>query len=140
MRISCKSWLVVGALAVGVAFAGTALQAGEDEDDDDDSAATQKIAKEALDKSVARGKELWTSKSLGKKTCAECHENPEKPLLNLTTRQFAYPAYSAKKKSVVTMGQKINEMLTGRSRGKEMDLTSADLIALEAYVVSLKKK
>ncbi len=140
MRNSCRSWFIVGAVAVATAFAGNALHAAEEDEDEDDSAATQKIAREHLDKSVARGKELWSSKSLGKKTCAQCHEDPEKPLLDLKTRQFAYPAYSTKKKTVVTMGQKINEMLSGRSRGKEMDLTSADLIALEAYVVSMKKK
>lgn len=140
MRNSCRTWFIVGAVAIATAFAGTALHAGEDDEDEDDSAETQKIAKEHLDKSVARGKELWSSKSLGKKTCAQCHEDPEKPLLNLTTRPYSYPAYSTKKKAVVTLGQKINEMLAGRSRGKEMELTSADLIALEAYVVSLKTK
>jgi cytochrome c len=138
MRNSFRSWVIVGAAAVTAAvFAGACLYAGED--DEDDAAEVKKLAQEALDKSVARGKELFRSKDLGKKTCAECHENPDKPQLNLVTRPFGYPAYSVKKRSVVSLGQKINEMLSGKARGKEMDLGSGDLVALEAYVMSLKK-
>ena len=140
MRNSCKTWFAVAAMAVATVFAGSRLHAGDDEDEDDDAAATAAIAKEALDKSVVRGNELFRSKALGKKSCASCHEDPEKPNLKLSTRPaaFSYPRYSTKKKVIVTMGQKINEMLSGRSRGKEMDLASADIVALEAYVMSLK--
>ena len=138
MRKSCRNFIVVTAAAVFAAVCGaSALHAEDDDEDEDDNAA---VAKEALDKSVARGKELFRSKDLGKKTCASCHEDPEKPNLNLTTRDFSYPKYSNKKKTVVTMGQKINEMLSGKTRGKEMDLAAADLVALESYVASLRKK
>lgn len=139
MRISCKTLLVAGIAASLALFGGRTLLA-EDEEDDDDDAASAKIAKDALDKSIARGAELFKSKDLGKKSCAKCHENPEKPNLNLANRSFTYPQYSRKKKGVVTLGQKINEMLSGKSGGKEMDLASADLVALEAYVVSVRKK
>lgn len=138
MRNSFRNWVIAGAAAVAVTgFAGACLYAGED--DEDDAAEVKKVAHEALEKSVARGKELFRSKDLGKKSCAECHENPDKPQFNLTTRQFSYPAYSVKKRSVVSLGQKINEMLSGKARGSEMTLGSADLVALEAYVMSLKK-
>ena len=141
MRNSFKNWVVLAVAAVATVFVGASLYAGDDDDnDEDDAAAVKKIAAEALDKSVARGKELFHSKSLGKKSCSECHENPDKPQFNLVTRQFGYPAYSVKKRSVVSLGQKINEMLAAKSRGKEMELGSADLVALEAYVTSLKKE
>jgi cytochrome c len=141
MRNSFRSWVIAGAVVAASVFAGACLYAGEDDKDDadDDSAELKKTAKEALDKSVTRGKELFHSKDLGKKSCSECHENPDKPQFNLVTRPFGYPAYSVKKRSVVSLGQKINEMLTAKSRGKEMTLGSADLVALEAYVMSLKQ-
>jgi cytochrome c len=142
MRTSFRTLAAAASVAATAAFlcAGTALFAGGEDDDDDDGAGA-KIAQAALDKAVQRGKELYESKALGKKTCASCHENPEKPNLDLKTRAFSYPAYSKKKKSIVSMGQKINEMLTARSgAAKEMELGSADLVALEAYVASLKKK
>jgi cytochrome c len=137
MRNSFRIWVVAGAAGAAV-FAGACLYAADD-DDEGDAAEVRKLAAEALEKSVARGKELFNSKDLGKKTCVECHENPDKPQFNLVTRSFGYPAYSVKKRSVVSLGQKINEMLTAKSRGKEMALGSADLVALEAYVMSLKK-
>src|SRR5262245_50278925 len=140
MRNSFRTWMLTGFAAVAAAgLTGACLYA--DEDDEDDAAEVKKIAADALDKSVKRGKELFRSKDLvsAKKSCAECHENPDKPQLSLATRQFGYPAYSVKKRSVVSLGQKINEMLSAKSRGAEMTLGSADLVALEAYVMSLKK-
>jgi cytochrome c len=140
MRNSVKA-LAVAAAAVAVALfcAGASLHAADDDAAED--AAAAKVAKDALDKAVEQGNKLFHSKELGKKSCASCHENPEKPNLALTTRSFAYPAYSRKKKSIVSMGQKINEMLTARSgAAKEMDLAGADIVAIEAYVMSLRKK
>jgi cytochrome c len=140
MRNSFRNWVVVAVAAGATAFVGAGLYAGEDDKDDaDDAAEVKKLAQDALDKSVARGKELFHAKNLGKKSCSECHENPDKPQFNLVTRQFGYPAYSVKKRSVVSLGQKINEMLSAKTRGKELELGSADLVALEAYVMSLKK-
>jgi cytochrome c len=140
MRNSFKNWVVVAVAAATAAFVGAGLYAGEDDKDDaDDAAEVKKLAQDALGKSIARGKELFHAKNLGKKSCSECHENPDKPQFNLVTRQFGYPAYSVKKRSVVSLGQKINEMLSAKSRGKEMELGSGDLVALEAYVMSLKK-
>jgi cytochrome c len=134
MRRPCRSFLA--AIAAVTVFASGALFA----EDDDDAAADAKLRKEALDKAVARGKDLFRAKELGRKTCASCHENADKPNLNLATRQFCYPAYSPKAKAVVSMGQKINEMITTKSGGKALDLAGTDVAAIEAYVVSLKTK
>ena len=123
------------AAAFAAVFVGAALHAG------DEDAENKKVEDEALAKAVTRGSELFHSKDLGKKSCATCHENPDKPEFNLATRQFGYPKYSRKAKAVVSMGQKINEMLTTKSgAAKEMDAKSPDLVAIEAYVVSLKSK
>jgi cytochrome c len=140
MRKFCRNLVVFALAAAASGLATSALLADEDADEEEDAAVAAQVAKEAMDRTVARGKELWTSKDLGKKTCASCHENPEKPKLNLATRQFSYPAYSRRKKAVVTMQQKINEMIVANSRGKALDGDSADLAALDAYVASLRAK
>ena len=130
----------VAVVAAFVAFfAGAALYA--DDDDDGDDAEAKKLEAEALTKAVARGNELFRSKTGLKKTCASCHENPEKPQFNLATRAYSYPRYSRKAKSVVSLGMKINEMFTNKSgAAKELDLKGADIVAIEAYVMSLKKQ
>ena len=126
--------LAIAAVAAALpVFASSALHA-------DDDADNEKVAKEALDKAVARGKDLFHGKDVGPKSCAACHENPDKPNLDLKTRAFCYPAYSKKAKVVVTLQQKINEMVKGNSKGKEMDPAGPDIAALEAYIVSLKAK
>ena len=122
--------------AAASVWAGASLSA----QDDDDDADVRKMQEDALVKAVARGRDLFNSKELGKKTCASCHEDKEKPNLNLVTRAYSYPWYSNKAKNVVTLTQKLNEMVTSKSGGKGMDLAGADIAALEAYVVSLKKR
>ena len=135
MHDACRSFAVAAVAAVFV-FAGGALLAAED----DDAAEDAKVAHDALVKAIGRGKDLFHSKDLGRKTCASCHENAEKPNLNLVTRPFVYPKYSTKARTVVSMGQKINEMITAKTGGKALDLAGADIAAIEAYVVSLKAK
>ena len=142
MRKIFKALAVTAVAASAAFFAGTALHAGDEDADSAKAAEDQKLADDALAKAVSRGNELFRSKDLGgKKTCASCHENAENPKLDLKTRVFSYPRYSRKAKAIVSMGQKINEMLAGKSGGaKAMDLAGADIIAIEAYIASLKKK
>ena len=105
------------------------------QDVEDEEAELKRIAAEELEKAVAKGKELWKSKQFGKKSCTECHDNPDKPKLEMGTREFAYPAYSRRAKTVVTLQQKINEMIKFQCRGKVLEADSTDLAALAAYVV-----
>ncbi len=143
MRLFSKSvWVTAASALVGVALFGSASLFAADDDDEDeaDSAEMKLVAAEALTKAVARGKELWNSKDLGKKTCASCHENPDKPNLNLATREWSYPAYSRRARAVVTLHQKTQEMLKFNSRGKPLDDAGADVAALAAYTMSLKKR
>lgn len=141
MRLISKTACIAAATAfLVVAAAGTSALFADDDDDEADSAEAKKAAAEALTKAIARGKELWESKDLGKKSCASCHENPEKPNIHLGTREWSYPAYSRRAKSVVTLHQKVQEMLQFNSRGKPLDDKGSDVAALAAYCMSLKKK
>ena len=130
-------WMVIGGI---VALAGgSSLLAQSDEEEL--LAERARIAKEALVKAVARGKELWSSKEFkNKKTCASCHEDPDKPKLDMVTRKWSYPAYSRRQRRVVTLQQKLNEMIKFQARGKPLEADSTDLAALGAYIKSLKKK
>ena len=140
MRKLGRTLAVAAVAALFAVFAGAAVHAGDDDDGGDDAEAKQ-LEAAALTKAIARGNELFRSKDGLKKTCASCHENPEKPQFNLATRAYSYPRYSRKAKNVVSLGMKINEMLTNKSgAAKEMDLKGADIIAIEAYVASLKPK
>jgi cytochrome c len=139
MRKFCKSLVIAGLTAGLTMFTTACLQAGDD-DEDSGGADDKKVADEALTKAIAKGSELFHSKDLGKKSCASCHENPDKPNINLATRPFAYPAYSKRAKAVVTMPQKINEMMKFSAKGKEFDHAGTDIAAIEAYIVSLRKK
>ena len=140
MRSSWKN-LLVGTAAALLAGAGSAaVLAGEEDEDVGPTPEQVALAKSALEKAVTRGKQLWNSTEGVKKSCAKCHEDPEKPKLDLTKRAFAYPAYSRRKKAVVTLQQKINEMIQFNGRGPLLDANGTDIAALEAYVVSLKAK
>lgn len=134
LRNTLLALATVAGFCVGLS-AGGDLFAGDEEDLKAEKA---RIAKEALEKAVAKGKELWDSKELGKKSCSSCHENPDKPQLDMTTREWSYPAYSRRKRAVVTLHQKIQEMIRYQARGKPLPDDSADLGALAAYVTSLK--
>lgn len=150
MRLRSRtSWIVAGAAALGIA--GAVVLAGgvrADDDDEDDAvdpaeiAAKQKVADEAMAKAIARGKEIWNGadEKLLRKPCTKCHDDPDKPKLNLATRPYSYPAYFPRKKHVITLQQKIQLMITNSSKGKAFDPEGADIAALEAYVVSLRKK
>ncbi len=137
------TWLAV-ALGAVAALGTTALYPGnlyaaDDDDDAGPSPEQVRMATQALDRAVARGNELFRSKDLGKKSCASCHENPDKPNQNLRTRDFSYPAYSRRRKAVVSLDQKINEMIKFNGRGAPLDPESPDMAALAAYVTSLEK-
>lgn len=130
------------ALAAGAAVLAAVLACNRDASggDPEDEAAMRKAAEEAMTKAVERGKELFHTATLGKKSCSTCHENEEKPALNLATRDFHYPAYSRKKKVIVTMTQKVNEMIQNNARGATLDGDSTELAALEAYIASIRSQ
>jgi len=145
MRLSKRTivTMVAGALLAlaGALGSGGLLHAADPDDDDADPTGERaRVAAAALAKAVERGKALWSSKDLGKKSCASCHEDPEKPNIDLSTRKWSYPAYSRRKRAVLTLQQKVNEMIQYNARGKPLDLDSSDAAALAAYCMSLCKR
>ena len=137
-----RSVVAAAAAALVVAAAGTrSLLAG---DDDPETAAAsaeaKKVAQEALDRAVARGKAMWSSKERFGKPCSVCHEAADKPHLNLATIGNSYPHYSKRRKAVVTLQQKIQDMIQFNSRATTLDDKGTDIADLEAYVMSVKRK
>jgi cytochrome c len=55
-------------------------------------------------------------------------------------RLKAYPRFDKGLNKVVTGQQKINQMITEKSKGTALDLGSDDMNALEAYIASLPAK
>lgn len=133
-------WTLLASLALAAGAVGLHQLELQAQSVEELEAERARVAKEELAKAVARGKELWTDKKLlgAKKSCQECHEDPDKPSDNLAKIDWSYPAYSRRLKGVVTLSRKINEMIKYRSRGTELALDSDDMAALAAYVVSIK--
>lgn len=94
-------------------------------------------ARSALAEAVKRGGELYKKPwKAGAKTCAACHTRG--PNKMTAKRAQAYPKYDKVLKKVVTLQQKLNQMIESKSKGKALELGSDDLNALEAYLKSLK--
>ena len=96
-------------------------------------AKADKALAEAVKKGAALYKKSWKT---GGKSCFACHvRGPNK----LTGRRLkSYPKYDKALKRVVTVQEKINEMIKGKSGGKPLPLGHEDLTALEAYISTLK--
>ena len=95
------------------------------------------VAMKALRAAIARGKKLWSpSWGEGTKTCAECHQPGPNRMHGGRIRR--YPAYDFGMGKVVTLNQKLAQMLTEQSKGKALPLGHADLTALEAYLKTLR--
>ncbi len=127
--------LLTGAAVGAIIASGTSPAAAKD-----DAAEAARVAKAELAKAVARGEELFRSGDLGRKSCQDCHDDPDEPQDALAGRAFSYPAYSRRARRVVTLQQKINEMIKYKVRGQALDAGGADIAAIAAYVSSIKKR
>jgi cytochrome c len=125
IAVSCLAFLAAGLVFEGVR--------GNEEKVD--------TAKQALDKAVADGKKHFESEKTGKlaRACATCHANPKKENLHLANRVGDYPKYDRVEKRVITLGQKINQMIDRMLKGKKDLLGSERLVAIEAYLMSLNR-
>ncbi len=91
----------------------------------------------ALEKAREQGKALYRkSWKPGAKTCVVCHSRGPNKLTGVRVKQ--YPKYDKVMRKVVTIQQKINQMIKTKSGGKELPLGSPELNALEAYLSTLK--
>ena len=94
-------------------------------------------AREELKKAVEHGAKLYKKRwAEGAKTCVACHAAGRNKLTG--KRAGGYPKYDKSMKKVVTLQQKLNQMISSKSKGKELELGSDDLNALEAFVKTLK--
>jgi cytochrome c len=100
-----------------------------------------KEAADALAKAIALGKATFADEAFGTngKSCRTCHEDPEKPNLNLASRIGDFPKWDRREKKVVTIGQKMNQMIEMNLKGKPEGLGSEKLVALEAYLMSIRQ-
>jgi cytochrome c len=79
---------------------------------------------------VAKGRELWTSPTLGTNgvACAQCHPN------GANTHPETYPKFQQQLGRVATLREMINWCLQQPLQGKPMALDDPKMVAMEAYV------
>ncbi len=92
-------------------------------------------AKSELAKAVKQGEVLWKQKWGKGKTCAQCHTKGANKLTG--KRLGSYPKYDKFLKKVVTVQQKLNQMIKSKGKGEELELGSDELNALEAFIKTL---
>ena len=91
----------------------------------------------AMAKALKLGEELWTKEwRRGAKNCVACHAKGANKMIE--KRLNEYPKYDKALRKVVTLQQKLNQMIKKKAGGKEFDLGSAELNALEAYTKTLE--
>ena len=66
-------------------------------------------------------------------------EDPERPKLSLATRANTYPKWDRREGRVITLGQKINQMIVRMLKGKAEELGSERLVAIEAYLMKISR-
>jgi len=84
---------------------------------------------------VAYGRELWVSAELGNNgvSCAQCHPN------GANTHPETYPKFQQQLGKVVALRDMINWCLRNPLEGDPLELDSAEMIAIEAYLMTERK-
>jgi len=79
---------------------------------------------------VQKGRDLWTSPSLGTKgvACAQCHPNAA------NTHPETYPKFQQQLGRVIALREMINWCLQHPLEGKPLAFDDPKMIAMEAYV------
>ncbi len=133
-RIVAVGFVLVLAAAVSGLRSWPALRAQD--------AAAPTTGADALKKAVETGNALFRSGTFGTngRSCTKCHENPRKPAMNLGKRVGNYPKWDRREGKVITLGQKLNQMLSRMLKGRAEPLGSEKLVALEAYLMSLTRQ
>jgi cytochrome c len=99
-------------------------------------------AAKALTKAVEQGNALFRDATFGTngRSCMKCHENPAKPAMNLKTRVGDFPKWDKREARVITLGQKMNQMIVRMLKGEAEALGSEKLVAIEAYLMSISRQ
>jgi thiosulfate dehydrogenase len=118
---------LVGAAAAAVtvlAMGGMALRADEFTKKDE-----ERWQKEYMSV-VQKGRELWTSPTLGTNgvACAQCHPN------GANTHPETYPKFQKQLGRVIALREMINWCLQQPLEGKPLPLDDPQMVALEAYL------
>ena len=79
---------------------------------------------------VDRGRELWVSADLGTNgvACAQCHPNAA------NTHPETYPKFQQQLGKVIALREMINWCLINPLEGAPLELDSAEMVAIEAYL------
>jgi thiosulfate dehydrogenase len=79
---------------------------------------------------VEKGRELWVSADLGTNgvACAQCHPNAA------NTHPETYPKFQQQLGRVIALRDMINWCLMNPLEGEPLELDSAEMVAIEAYV------
>jgi cytochrome c len=86
---------------------------------------------------IERGRALWTQAwAPSQKSCAACHSGGPNKLV--AVRAKGYPKWDKSLDKVVSVQQKINQMIVQQAKGQPLELGSDDLNALEAFVSTLR--
>ena len=124
--------LLIPVLLAGASWVHRAAQA------EDPPVADPAVARKAMSEAVKRGQTLWRQKwSPEGKACFECHN--QGPNRMISRRIKAYPKYDFGLQKVVTVQEKMRQMIELMSKGKAPALGHADLTALEAYVSTVRR-
>ena len=75
------------------------------------------------------------------RACSLCHDDSRRrPRLYLKKNLGEFPKWDRREKKVITLGQKINQMLVRNLQGEAEELGSEKLVALEAYLVHISRQ
>ena len=79
---------------------------------------------------VQQGRDLWVDGNLGTNgvACAQCHPN------GANTHPETYPKFQQQLGKVVALREMINWCLMNPLEGAPLDLDSAEMVAMEAYL------
>jgi len=116
--------VAVAALALWVWFAGPSARADEFTEKD-----VQHWQDEYMSV-VQKGRELWVDGKLGSNgvACAQCHPNAA------DTHPETYPKFQQQLGRVIALRDMINWCLMNPLEGAPLELDSAEMVAMEAYV------
>jgi sulfur-oxidizing protein SoxA len=81
---------------------------------------------------VGDGEAMWQAKAgASGKACASCHGDAKVSMRGVAAR---YPAFDGGSKSILNLGQRINQCRTVRQHGEPLKPESRELLGLERYV------
>jgi len=125
MSIKVAGAFALAAVTVAVVWGGLAVRADEFTKED-----LERWQNEYMSV-VAKGRELWTSPTLGTNgvACAQCHPNAA------NTHPETYPKFQKQLGKVIALRDMINWCLRNPLEGAPLELDDPNMIALEAYVM-----